>query len=79
MTDDPTKRPVSRELEILMPTIAETMKLATQALCQSTALAQILIQKGVLTQAELDTAMPSVQKLRGKLVDALNEHIKKQS
>jgi len=64
MTDDPMKRPVSRELEILMPTIAETMKMATQALVQSSALGAVLVQKGIVTQAELDAATGSTQKLK---------------
>ena len=37
MPDDPMQRPVSRELEMLIPVLADTMKFATQALAQSTA------------------------------------------
>jgi hypothetical protein len=33
--DDPLKRPVSRELEMLIPALADTMKYAVQAVRQS--------------------------------------------
>jgi hypothetical protein len=79
MKDDPTKQPVSRELEILMPVLAETMKFATQAIAQSSALAKVLIGKGVLTQPELNAAMSSTQNLRDSLMKILDEQIKKQS
>jgi hypothetical protein len=64
MTDDPMQRPVSRELEILIPVLADTMKFATQAIAQSSALAKVLSSKGVVSQAELDAAMSSTQKMR---------------
>ncbi len=73
------QRPVSRELEILIPPLAETMKFATQAVAQSSALAKVLIAKGVLTQSELDAAMPSTQKMKESLLKVLDEQIKKQS
>ena len=79
MPDDPMQRPASRELEILIPPLAETMKFATQALAQSGALAKVLIAKGVVIQKELDAAMPSTQKMRESLMKILDEQIKKQS
>lgn len=79
MPDDPTQRPISRELEILIPPLAETMKFATQAIAQLSALAKVLIAKGVLTQAELDAAMTSTQKMRESLLKVLDDQIKKQS
>ncbi len=78
MPDDPMKRPGSRELEILLPPLAETMKFATQALAQSRALADVLIGKGIVTQAELDAAMNSTQ-MRESLMKILDEQIRKQS
>ena len=79
MSDDPMKKPVSRELEMLIPVIAHIMKYSTQALSQSTALAEVLIAKGVVTKEELDAAMSVNQKLKDTLMEALNEQIKKQS
>jgi hypothetical protein len=65
---DPTT-PVSRELQILMPVIAETMKFAVQVINQTRAIAEVLIEKGVLSQAELDVAIkkapPVAEKLNG--------------
>src|ERR1700680_435173 len=58
MTNDP--------LAALLPVLADTMKFATQALAQSTALAELLVAKGVVTQAELDGRMALGQKLRPK-------------
>ena len=72
-------KPVSGELAILMPVLAETMKFATQALAETGALSEVLIAKGVLTKAELDAAMTSTQKLRGSLMTLLDEQIRKQS
>jgi hypothetical protein len=69
--------PVSPELEMLIPVLAETMKAATQALRQSIALADVLIAKGVLTKGELDEAMRSSQGLAKKLLDVLDENIRK--
>jgi hypothetical protein len=73
------QKPVSRELEILIPPLAETMKFATQAIAQSSALAKVLIAKGVVSQSELDAAMTSTQELRGSLLKLLDDQIKKQS
>jgi hypothetical protein len=71
--------PISGELAVMIPVLAETMKFATQALAQSGALAQVLIAKGVLTQSELDAAMISTQKLKGNLLEILDKQIQKQS
>jgi arsenate reductase-like glutaredoxin family protein len=79
MPDDPMQRPISRELEILFPVLAETMKYATQALAQSTAVYEILISKKIATRAELEGAMSSTQKMRESLMAKLDEQIKKQS
>jgi hypothetical protein len=70
MTNDP--------LAALLPVLADTMKFATQALAQSTALAELLVAKGVVTQAELDGRMASGQKLRDDLMAKLDEEIQKQ-
>jgi|HubBroStandDraft_1064217.scaffolds.fasta_scaffold686927_1 hypothetical protein len=72
-------RPVSRELETLLPVLAETMKFATQALSQSSALADVLIAKSVVTKAELDAKMSQGQKLRDSLMNMVNEQVKRQS
>ena len=71
--------PISGELAILIPVLAETMKFATQALAQSTALCDIMISKGLATKAELEAAMKSTQELRGHLMKMLDEQIRKQS
>ena len=41
----------------MLPVIGETMALAAQSLRQSSALASLLIEKGLLTQKELDAAV----------------------
>jgi hypothetical protein len=79
MPDDPMQRPVSRELEILLPVLAETMKFATQALAQSTAVYEVLISKKIATRQELEAAMSSSQKMRDSLLAKLDEQIRKQS
>jgi len=79
MSDDPMNQPGARELEFLLPPLAETMKFATQALAQCRALADVLIAKGILTQSELDAAMASDQELRDRMLNILDEQIKKQS
>ncbi len=71
MTNDP--------LAALLPVLADTMKFATQALAQSTALAELLVAKGVVTKAELDGRMDLGQKLRDDLMAKLDEEIQKQS
>jgi hypothetical protein len=71
MTPDP--------LAVLMPVLADTMKFATQALAEASAIAEVLIEKGILTQAELDAKMSQGQKLRDSLMRKLNEEALKQS
>ena len=75
--NDPVMRPVSPELEVLMPALAETMKFAAQALRQSIALADLLVEKGVVTREELNEQMRKDQNLTNKLMDALDEKIRK--
>jgi transcription initiation factor IIE alpha subunit len=74
---DPMQRPVSPELEMLMPVLAETMKFATQAVRQSSALADLLVEKGVVTREELNEEMRKNQSLTKKLMDVLDENIRK--
>ena len=71
MTNDP--------LAALLPVLADTMKFATQALAQSTALAELLVTKGVVTRAELDGRMALDQTLRDNLMATLDAEIQKQS
>ncbi len=68
---------VSKEFMALMPVLAETMKFATQAVAQSSALADVLIRKGVLTKEELDAAMSSVGPLKEKLTALLDAEMRK--
>jgi hypothetical protein len=72
-------KPVSGEFAALIPVLADTMKFATQALAEAGAIAAVLIEKGVLTKAELDAKMGQGQKLREKLMAKLDEEIGKQS
>jgi hypothetical protein len=74
---DPTFRPVSPELEVLMPVLAETMKFATQAVRQSIALADLLVAKGIITREELNEQMRKDQNLSNKLMDVLDQKIRK--
>jgi len=71
MTPDP--------LAALLPALADTMKFATQALAEAEAIADVLIEKGVLTKAELDAKMAQGQKLRDSLMKKLDDESKKQS
>ena len=71
--------PISRELEMLLPVIAETMKFAVQAISQTRAIADVLIEKGILSQAELDAAMKKVPPVAGTLMAVLDGQIKKQN
>ena len=75
---DPSS-PISPELEMLMPVLADTMKFASQALSQSVALAEVLIEKGILTRAELDAAMQKAPPLTKRLMETLDEQIRKQN
>jgi transcription initiation factor IIE alpha subunit len=74
---DPMNRPVSPELEVLIPVLAETMKFATQAVRQSSALGDLLVEKGVVTREELNEEMQKTQNLTKKLLDILDENIRK--
>jgi hypothetical protein len=75
---DPNK-PVSGELNALLPVLAETMKFATQALAEADALASVSIEKGVLAKAELDAKMRAAQSLREKLMRKFDEEMGKVS
>jgi len=73
------RSPISPELELLMPVLADTMNFASQTLAQSVAIAEVLIEKGILTKAELDMAMLKAPPLTKKLMEALDEQIRKQN
>ncbi len=62
---------------MLMPVLAATMKFATQAVRQSIALADLLVAKGILTREELNEQMRKDQNLTNKLMDVLDEKIRK--
>jgi hypothetical protein len=66
-------------LAAVLPALADTMKFATQALAEASAIADVLIEKGVLTKAELDAKMAQGQKLRDSLMKKLDDESKKQS
>jgi hypothetical protein len=72
-------KPISGEFAALIPMLADTMKFATQALAQSSALAELLIEKGVVTKVELDERMSVGQELRESLMKKLDQEIRKQS
>ena len=76
-TTNPIDRPVSPELEMLIPVLSQTMKYATQSIRQSSALGDMLIAKGIVTKEELDKAMRSSQNSVKKLLDLLEENIRK--
>ena len=63
----------------LMPVLADTMKFATQALAEASAIADVLIEKGLITKAELDAKMGKGQDLRDSLMATLDKEIQKQS
>jgi hypothetical protein len=63
----------------LLPALADTMKFATQALAQANAIADVLIEKGLITKAELDAKMSQGQQLRDSLMKTLDEQSRKQS
>jgi hypothetical protein len=67
---DPNK-PISGEFAAMLPAISETMMFAVQAVRQSTALASVLIAKGVLTQQELNTAFAANDAPAKKLQELL--------
>jgi len=72
-------RPISGELAALIPMLADTLKFATQALAESSALAELLIEKGIVTKAELDARVSVGQELRESLMKKLDVEIRKQS
>ena len=63
----------------LMPVLADTMKFATQALAEASAIADVLIEKGLITKAELDAKMGKGKELRDSLMATLDKEIQKQS
>jgi hypothetical protein len=72
-------KPISGEFAALIPMLADTMKFATQALAEAAALAELLIEKGVVTKAELDKRMSVGRELRESLMKKLDQEIRKQS
>jgi hypothetical protein len=72
-------KPISGELAAMMPIISHTMEGAVQALRQSNALAAVLIEKGILTKAELDAAMKPTDELTKTLRKALGDAGKESS
>jgi hypothetical protein len=72
-------KPISGEFAALIPMLADTMKFATQALAESSAIAELLIEKGVVTKSELDARVSVGQELRERLMKQLDQEIQKQS
>jgi|HubBroStandDraft_4_1064222.scaffolds.fasta_scaffold740084_2 hypothetical protein len=66
-------RPITGEFAALLPALADTMRFATQALAQSTAVYEVMIAKGIATRAELEAAMTSTENMRDKLLHALDQ------
>ena len=66
-------KPISGELAALLPVIAQTMEGAVQALRQSSALAEVLIAKGVVKKEELDAVMKTNSHLANKLREVLSK------
>jgi hypothetical protein len=66
-------KPISGEFAALLPALADTMRFATQAMAQSTAVYEVMIAKGLATRQELEAAMSSTDSLRDKLMSALNQ------
>ena len=60
-------KPISGELAAMLPSIAQTMDAAIRALRQSSALASVLMEKGLVTKQELDKQMS----LNAHLADTL--------
>ena len=69
-------KPVSGELIALMPVLAETMKYALQAIRESSALHELLIEKGVLTKEEVAAKMRSTEYLYKQLADFVGKNWK---
>ncbi len=72
-------KPMSSEFAALIPMLADTMKFATQALAESSAIAELLVEKGVVTKAELDARVSVGQELRERLMKQLDQEIQKQA
>jgi len=68
-----TNRPISGEFAALLPALADTMRFAAQALAQSSAVYEVMIAKGLATREELEAAMGSTEKVREKLLRALDQ------
>lgn len=68
-----TEKPITGELAALMPVLSQTMKYAVQALMQSSALADILREKGLVTKGELDEKMRSAGGPAKNLQDLLSQ------
>jgi len=66
------KKNLSDDAQLLVPALAQTMQFALQGVRQSTALAAVLMKKGVVTKTELDEAMKSTADLSKKLTDMLS-------
>jgi hypothetical protein len=66
-------KPISGELAGLLPALAQTMEGSIQALRQSSALAEVLIAKGVLKREELDAAMKTNAHLANNLREVLSK------
>ncbi len=66
-------KPISGEFAALLPALADTMRFAAQALAQSNAVYEVMIAKGLATRAELEAAMSSTEKMRDKLLNALDQ------
>jgi hypothetical protein len=75
---DPNK-PASAEFAAMVPVLAQTMKLATQALRQSVALVEALVSKGVLTRAEIDEKFRSTHDSAKGLLASLDDALRKMS
>ena len=66
-------KPISGEFAALLPALADTMRFATQALAQSTAVYEVMIAKGLATRQELEAAMSSTEGMRDQLMHALDQ------
>jgi len=66
-------RTISGEFAAMLPALADTMRFATQAVAQSTAVYEVMIAKGLATREELEAAMSSAQMMQDKLIAALNQ------
>jgi hypothetical protein len=72
-------KPISGVFAALVPVLADTMKFATQALAEASALAELLIKSGFVTKAHLDKRLSVGQELRESLLKNLDQEKCKQS